>query len=114
MANRVALTRDLIAGRWRARSRRPHGRRARALRNSEEAAAALADLEKRGLQTQLYLYDPDAFGGDGRVAIAAGELDDADHVGVLVPGLGNDAADIRAVAERAANLAEAAAAFDEP
>ncbi len=108
IANRVALTRDLVAGRW----RRHHGvltaEERLALHSAEEADSALTDLEHRDLATQLYLYDPDAFGGDGRVAIAAGELDDADHIALIVPGLGNDASDVRIVAERAGNLAEAA------
>ena len=110
-ANRVALARDLVAGRWREQHGVLTDAERGALHNSEETEAALSDLQKRGLPSQLYLYDPDAFDGDGKVAIAAGELDDADHVGVLVPGLGNDAADIGTVAERAANLAEAAGAL---
>jgi len=36
---------------------------------------------------QLWLYDPDAFNGDGRVAIALGDLDTADDVSVSVPGI---------------------------
>lgn len=37
---------------------------------------------------QLYIYEPGAFDGDGRVAIATGNLDTARHVAVAVPGLG--------------------------
>ncbi len=40
------------------------------------------------LEAQLYIYDPDAFDADGRAAIATGDLDTADHVAFLVPGLG--------------------------
>ncbi|SJN29374.1 hypothetical protein FM104_06475 [Microbacterium esteraromaticum] len=36
---------------------------------------------------QLWLYDPDAFAGDGRVAISVGDLDTADDVSVSVPGI---------------------------
>ena len=42
------------------------------------------------VRRQLYLYDPTAFGGDGAVAVAAGDLDTADNVAVTVPGLGTD------------------------
>lgn len=35
---------------------------------------------------QLYVYEPAAFDGDGRVAIALGDLDTAEHVAVAVPG----------------------------
>ncbi|WP_309127910.1 alpha/beta hydrolase [Microbacterium sp.] len=36
---------------------------------------------------QLWLYDPEAFDGDGRVAIAVGDLDTADDVSVQIPGI---------------------------
>ena len=40
--------------------------------------------------SQLYTFDPAAFGGDGRVAVSVGDLDDADNVSVSVPGLTTD------------------------
>jgi hypothetical protein len=43
---------------------------------------------------QLYLYDPAAFGGDGRIAISLGDLDHADNVSVSVPGLTTDMASV--------------------
>lgn len=39
---------------------------------------------------QLYIFDPDAFGGDGRVAVSIGDIDTAEHVSVAVPGLSSD------------------------
>jgi len=39
---------------------------------------------------QLYIYQPYAFDGDGRLAIATGNLDSADHVAVMVPGMGSN------------------------
>ena len=39
------------------------------------------------IATQLYIYDPTAFDGDGAVAVSAGDLDTADNVAVTVPGL---------------------------
>lgn len=40
---------------------------------------------------QLYVYEPAAFGGDGRICVALGDLDTAEHVAVTVPGLLSDA-----------------------
>ena len=40
--------------------------------------------------SQLYLYDPTAFDGDGAVAVCAGDLATADNVAVVVPGFGTD------------------------
>jgi hypothetical protein len=40
---------------------------------------------------QLYLYEPAAYDGDGRVAIAIGDLDQARHIAVAVPGMGTEA-----------------------
>ena len=39
---------------------------------------------------QLYIYDPGAFGGDGRIAISMGDMDQAEHVAFAVPGLGTE------------------------
>jgi len=35
---------------------------------------------------QLYIFEPAAFGGDGRAAIVLGDLDTAEHVALTVPG----------------------------
>lgn len=40
---------------------------------------------------QLYIYEPAAFGGDGRIGVAIGDLDTAEHIAVAVPGLSSDA-----------------------
>jgi pimeloyl-ACP methyl ester carboxylesterase len=42
------------------------------------------------LQAQLLVYDPAFADGEGRAAIAVGNVDTADHVAVSVPGLGSD------------------------
>ena len=44
----------------------------------------------RPLVGQLLVYEPGAFGGDGRAALAVGDLDAADHVAFNVPGLSTD------------------------
>jgi len=36
------------------------------------------------------VFEPSAFGAQGRVAIGIGDVDTADHVAVMVPGLGSD------------------------
>ena len=51
---------------------------------------ALDPVTGQPVRTTLYTYDPSAFGGDGRVAIAAGDPDSADNVAVVVPGFGTD------------------------
>ncbi|MDT0156637.1 alpha/beta hydrolase [Microbacterium sp. ARD32] len=57
---------------------------------------------------QLWLYDPDAFGGDGRVAIAVGDLDTADDVSVQVPGIKTEMTDAPGGAAAATRLYESA------
>ena len=42
---------------------------------------------------QLLVFDPTAFGYEGRAAIAVGDVDTADNVAFLVPGLGSDVLD---------------------
>jgi pimeloyl-ACP methyl ester carboxylesterase len=44
----------------------------------------------RPLDVSLLVFEPSAFGEQGRVAIGIGDVDTADHVAVLVPGLGSD------------------------
>jgi hypothetical protein len=41
----------------------------------------------------LHTYDPEAFGGQGRAALAIGNPDEADNTTVLVPGTGNSVRD---------------------
>ncbi|WP_193609268.1 alpha/beta hydrolase [Nocardioides lijunqiniae] len=61
---------------------------------------------------QVYIYDPAAFGGDGAVAISAGDLDTADNVAVVVPGLGTDGESAPYQADRAATLYESTRVLD--
>ena len=44
-------------------------------------------LERNGILTQLLAYEPGAYGGKGRAAIAYGDVDRADNVAFCVPGL---------------------------
>lgn len=63
--------------------------------NTAEYLEEAESLEERTTgeppTVQLYIYDPDAFDGDGRVAVSIGDLDTAANVGVTVPGLSADA-----------------------
>jgi hypothetical protein len=97
-ANTVALDRDLADPDF------PWADNARA---ADEARRLLgSDL------AQVLVYDPGAFDGEGRVAISAGDLDAADNVAVLVPGMGTDATSAVDYAERALTLHEAAGVLD--
>lgn len=68
---------------------------ARAARDAlDDAGARLDPFTGDAVVSQLHLYDPAAFGGDGRVAISLGDLDHADNVSVSVPGLTTDMSSI--------------------
>ena len=79
-------------------------------RATEEALAAAdgyvdptTDEKPGGL---LYLYDPSAYGGDGRVAVAVGDLDTADDVAISIPGITTEHTDVGRYTEQAINLYE--------
>jgi pimeloyl-ACP methyl ester carboxylesterase len=61
-----------------------------AMSNIEAREAHIDPITGERTHTQLYVYDPYAFDGDGRLAIATGDLDEANHVAVLVPGMGSN------------------------
>ncbi len=78
------------------------------LDNARAADRAIETIEGRvdpvtgePIESQLYIYDPAAFDGDGRVAVSAGNLDTADNVAVVVPGFGTDAQSAPYHADRA-------------
>lgn len=85
-----------------------------ALDNARKTEEALADAdaftdpitgERPG--GQLWLYDPGAFDGDGRVAVAIGDLDTADDVAVFTPGISTDMGDVVSYANDMQHLYEA-------
>jgi len=96
-ANHLALARDLAD--WEhleGRGLLTSGEQ-RWLENARSAQDAIDTIEagvdpvtRQPVSSQLYLYDPAAFDGDGAVAVAAGNLDAADNVSVVVPGFGTD------------------------
>lgn len=118
-ANTVSLDRDLVE--WRTLEQRGvlAGEETKWLDNAEaadEARRELAGLRDpitdQPVEAQIYLYDPSAFDGDGRVAISAGDLDSADNVAVVVPGLGTDGGSAGYQAVRAATLYESTRYLD--
>ena len=91
-ANELQLARDIA--RW-SRERPGAGRPPWLLGTCLAVADALAlarsrrdPVTGRPLAASLLVYRPAAFGGQGRVAVAVGDLDRVDNVAVLVPGLG--------------------------
>ncbi|WP_197497262.1 alpha/beta fold hydrolase [Mycobacterium sp. 852013-51886_SCH5428379] len=49
-----------------------------------------AQRDNTDAPTFLYIYEPEAFGGQGRAAVAIGDPDTADDTAVVVPGTGNN------------------------
>jgi hypothetical protein len=73
-----------------------------AVRREIDRARSARHLRSRaGVVVQLLVFDPRAFSGDGRAAIAVGDVDTADHVAFLVPGL--DASLRETLADRVAS-----------
>lgn len=56
----------------------------------------------------LYMYDPKAFGGDGKIAVAVGNPDTAANVAVRVPGITTDMAGSQGLMNDALNVYESA------
>lgn len=96
-ANRVSLSRDLheLAMLEEAGTitydERQLLENARAARDAIENAEGRLDPQTlEPVDSSLYMYDPGAFGGDGRMALTYGDPDTADHVSVHVPGMTTD------------------------
>lgn len=84
------------------------------LDNAESAQEALAEADQtvdpltgESVPGSLWLYDPGAFDGDGRVAVAVGDLDTATDVAVMTPGISTDMGDAPKYAGYMGNLYEA-------
>jgi hypothetical protein len=102
-ANERRLDRD-VAALQRQPSLTPDQRRW--LGNCLEVRRQLAAARDAGGMAQLLVFDPTAFGYQGRAAIAVGDLDTADNVAFLVPGLGSDVLDSTASLTRTARRVE--------
>lgn len=120
-ANRSALERDLD----RLTSLQQRGE---TLTKEEQALLAKAKATREALDdgltvtdpstgqpvdTNLLVYDPSQFGGDGAVAVSYGDPDTADHTTVIVPGITNDMTSIPGVGEDALNLFREASKQDQ-
>ncbi|GAA1080476.1 alpha/beta hydrolase [Tsukamurella spumae] len=106
--NRARLAADLRTLRGKRRSRAERDE----LAMLERMSARLAELDRSGRTVQLFDYDPTAFAGDGLAVVAIGDLDTAQNVGVVVPGMGTTAASIGDVSANAVRLYDAAARAD--
>lgn len=87
----------------------------RILDNAEKARDAVANADAYtdpldpGLTPggTLWLYDPAAYDGDGRVAVAVGDLDHASDVAVFTPGITTDMQSVVGYTDQMMNLYEA-------
>lgn len=93
LANRRQLATDVARLHERADGGSPDDIDGRVLINADRVVSYLdeaGDLRDavtgEAVDVQLYIYEPAAFDGDGRVGISTGNLDTAAHVGVVVPG----------------------------
>lgn len=115
-ANRVSLDRDLELWEGLGDDRTPE--EDRQLENAAAAQDALEEYEGERdpngneIPSMLWMYDPDAFGGDGRVAVSIGDPDTADNVAVNVPGLTTDGREIGQYTDQAFNLHQSATTAD--
>ena len=77
-------------------------------RDSLASADAYTDPLDPGLKPggTLWLYDPAAYDGDGRIAVAVGDLDHAADVAVFTPGINTDTGDTTYYTDRMMNLYE--------
>jgi cell division septum initiation protein DivIVA len=98
-ANERRLDRD-VAALQRQQSLTPE--QLRWLANCLVVRQQLAQARAAGEAAQLLVFDPTAFGYEGRAAIAVGDVDTADNVAFLVPGLGSDVLDTTASLTRTA------------
>ncbi len=119
LANTIRLDRDLAALGERERAGVLTDDEHRLLDNVRAADEARHTIEDSRdpvtgdpVETSVYVYDPGAFGGDGGVAIAAGDPDTADNVAVTVPGFGTDASNAGYLADRTVDMYEAARTLD--
>lgn len=112
-ANRVLLDDDLATLAAKAEDGTISPAEQKVLDNATAAEAGLRTADDHVDSTtgerpggQLWLYDPGAFDGDGRVAIAVGDLDTAEDVAIRVPGITNDGTDAPTLAREAVNVYE--------
>ena len=118
-ANRVALSRDLAGWGDRDDQGLLTDDERQWLVNARAARDALAAIERGtdpqtldDVTSQLYVYDPTAFDGDGAIAVAAGDLATATDIALTVPRFGADAQSAPFHAARALDLYESTRSAD--
>lgn len=79
---------------------------------AKQALLLKAQLEQADVPAQLLAYEPGAYGGKGRAAIAYGDVDRADNVAFCVPGLNSGLHNFGDVAGDALDLFRQAAWAD--
>jgi hypothetical protein len=92
-ANELHLRRDLAALQGRHRLTDEQRRwldNCLAVRDQLAVARASRGFDVAPRTAQLLVFEPTAFGYQGRAAISVGDVDTADNVAFLVPGLGSD------------------------
>ena len=72
------------------------------------SALAQAERDHPGVPVQLYGYDADAFGGDGKAIVSVGDLDNAHDVAWNVPGMTTNISSIGGNVDSAGRLYEEA------
>jgi len=80
--------------------------------NSADDPTTLDPITGEPIPVSLLLYQPDAFGNDGAIAIAIGNPDTANNVSVSIPGINTDGTSIPDYASDARNLYESARLSD--
>jgi pimeloyl-ACP methyl ester carboxylesterase len=97
MANRILLDQDIAELEEKVRLGLATDDDKRALAGAKAVKQQLARVQNtvdpvtgEPVPAQLLIYDPRAFGGQGRAAIVVGDLDTAQNVAVAVPGLTSD------------------------
>ncbi len=79
------------------------------------AISMLGSLQQAGdrsIAAQLLVYDPTAFGGQGRAAVSVGDLTTATNVAIVVPGIANSPSSMSGGLELAADLHDEAVRQD--
>ncbi len=113
-ANRIMLDDDLARLTTKSQDGTISALETKILANAGQARDALANADKYTDPLDasikpggtLWLYDPGAYDGDGRVGIAVGDLDTATDVGVFTPGINTDMQDTVSYTDKMMNLYE--------
>lgn len=84
------------------------------LDNARQAQTALdqAKAHNPGVPVRLYAFDPNAFGKDGKAAVAIGDVDHAKDVAIITPGILTPGREIESLTHSATNVYQTASQND--